>query len=119
MVVSSKRDRWIAPLPRFVIHRSDLSHELRKSYLSRFEQLLTVRLAIVHIRAPQPPGLKYRPKIKMSQFINKFRKLGLVDYNGEIIGHNSLLSVALNDNPHLKARPEPSGRSSGRTASTA
>jgi hypothetical protein len=56
MVVSSKRDRWIAPLPRFVIHRSDLSHELRKSYLSRFEQLLTVRLAIVHIRAPQRPG---------------------------------------------------------------
>jgi len=36
--------------------------------------------------------------------MNKFRKLGLVDYNGEIIGHNSLLSVALNDNPHLNGQ---------------
>jgi hypothetical protein len=42
-----------------------------------------------------------------------------VPYNGQIVVRNSLLSVVLNDNPHLKTRTEPSGRSSGRTASTA
>lgn len=58
-----------------------------------------------------------RPRI--SQFMNKFRRLGLIDYNGEIVVHNSLLNVVLNDNPHLKTRTEPSGRSSRRTTSTA
>jgi hypothetical protein len=51
--------------------------------------------------------------------MNKFRKLGLIDYNGQIVVHNSLLNVVLNDNPHLKIRTEPVDRSSGRTASTA
>jgi CRP-like cAMP-binding protein len=56
---------------------------------------------------------------RISQFMNKFRKLGLIDYNGQIVIHNSLLNVVLNDNPHLKTRTEPSGRPSGRTARTA
>jgi hypothetical protein len=39
---------------------------------------------------------------RISQFMNKFRKLGLIDYNGQIVVHNSLLNVVLNDNPHLR-----------------
>jgi CRP/FNR family transcriptional regulator, cyclic AMP receptor protein len=31
-------------------------------------------------------------------------KLGLIDYHGQIVVHNSLLNVVLNDNPHLKTR---------------
>ena len=55
---------------------------------------------------------------RVSQFMNKFRKLGLIDYNGQIVVHNSLLSVVLNDNPHLKTRTEPSaGRGSSRQPS--
>ena len=36
-----------------------------------------------------------RPRV--SFFMNKFRKLGFIDYNGELHVHNSLLSVVLND----------------------
>jgi CRP/FNR family transcriptional regulator, cyclic AMP receptor protein len=34
---------------------------------------------------------------RVSFFMNKFRKLGLIDYNGEIKVHSSLLSVVLHD----------------------
>ena len=36
-----------------------------------------------------------RPRV--SFFMNKFRKLGFIDYNGEIKVHSSLLSVVLRD----------------------
>ncbi len=36
-----------------------------------------------------------RPRV--SFFMNKFRKLGFIDYNGELKVHNSLLSVVLRD----------------------
>ncbi len=64
-------------------------------------------------------GLVGTTRSRVSQFMNKFRKLGLIDYNGKIIVHNSLLSVVLNDNPHLNTRSRPSSRSSGRTTSIA
>jgi CRP/FNR family transcriptional regulator, cyclic AMP receptor protein len=40
-----------------------------------------------------------RPRV--SQFMNKFRKLGFIDYNGHIEVHSSLLSVVLHD-PEIK-----------------
>ncbi len=38
---------------------------------------------------------------RVSFFMNKFRKLGLIDYNGCIDVHSSLLSVVLHDEPHI------------------
>jgi CRP/FNR family transcriptional regulator, cyclic AMP receptor protein len=35
---------------------------------------------------------------RVSHFMNKFRQLGFIDYNGHIEVHSSLLSVVLNDN---------------------
>ena len=64
-------------------------------------------------------GLVGTTRSRISQFMNKFRKLGLIDYNGQIIVHNSLLSVVLNDNPHLKTRTQPASRLSDRTTSVA
>ena len=32
-------------------------------------------------------------------FMNKFRKLGLTDYNGDIYVHNALLNLVVHDNP--------------------
>ena len=64
-------------------------------------------------------GIVGTTRSRISKFMNKFRKLGLIDYNGQIIVHNSLLSVVLNDNPHLKTRTEPSSRSPGQTTKTA
>jgi CRP/FNR family transcriptional regulator, cyclic AMP receptor protein len=39
---------------------------------------------------------------RVSFFMNKFRKLGLIDYNGCIEVHSSLLNVVLHDEPHIE-----------------
>jgi CRP/FNR family cyclic AMP-dependent transcriptional regulator len=39
---------------------------------------------------------------RVSFFMNKFRKLGLISYNGHIEVHQSLLNVILHDNPHIE-----------------
>jgi CRP/FNR family cyclic AMP-dependent transcriptional regulator len=41
---------------------------------------------------------------RVSTFMNKFRKLGFIEYNGKLEVHNSLLNVVLHDNPHLRKR---------------
>ena len=39
---------------------------------------------------------------RVSHFMNKFRKLGFIEYNGELAIHNSLLNVILHDDPSLR-----------------
>jgi CRP/FNR family cyclic AMP-dependent transcriptional regulator len=39
---------------------------------------------------------------RVSHFMNKFRELGLIDYNGHIEVHSSLLNVVLHDHPQIK-----------------
>jgi CRP-like cAMP-binding protein len=39
---------------------------------------------------------------RVSFFMNKFRKLGLIDYNGNIEVHSSLLNVVLRDQPQIR-----------------
>src|SRR5471030_2183994 len=46
---------------------------------------------------------------RVSHFMNKFRKLGFISYNGKIEVHNSLLSAVLHDKPEIK-RDEPTGK---------
>jgi len=41
---------------------------------------------------------------RVSFFMNKFRKLGLIEYNGKLEVHNSLLNVVLNDKPEVRTR---------------
>nr|ALS91015.1 Crp-like helix-turn-helix domain protein [uncultured bacterium] len=41
---------------------------------------------------------------RVSSFMNKFRRLGYIDYNGHLTIHSSLLNVVLHDNPALKDR---------------
>jgi len=41
---------------------------------------------------------------RVSFFMNKFRKLGLIEYNGKLEVHNSLLTVVLNDKPEVRTR---------------
>lgn len=46
---------------------------------------------------------------RVNQFMNKFRDLGFISYNGKLEIHASLLSVVLNDRPaRLKALGKPS-----------
>jgi len=39
---------------------------------------------------------------RVSFFMNKFRKLGLIGYNGKIEVHNSLLNAVLHEKPEIK-----------------
>jgi CRP-like cAMP-binding protein len=47
---------------------------------------------------------------RVSFFMNKFRKLGFIDYNGHVEVHSSLLNVVLNDRPELRRSDEPMDR---------
>lgn len=49
-------------------------------------------------------------RARVSHFMNKFRKLGFIDYNGGIQVHSSLLNVVLYDQPEIlldRIQPEP------------
>ena len=41
---------------------------------------------------------------RVSFFMNKFRKLGFIEYNGKLEVHNSLLNMVLRDKPEIKTR---------------
>jgi CRP/FNR family transcriptional regulator, cyclic AMP receptor protein len=41
---------------------------------------------------------------RVSFFMNKFRKLGYIEYNGKLEIHNSLLNVVLYDKPEIKTK---------------
>jgi len=43
---------------------------------------------------------------RVSAFMNKFRKLGFIEYNGPLKVHNSLLNMILNDAPGLRRETE-------------
>ena len=47
-----------------------------------------------------------RPRV--SHFMNKFRKLGFISYNGKIEVHSSLLDVVLHEQPEIKKTPKAS-----------
>ena len=40
-------------------------------------------------------------RARVSFFMNRFRKMGLIDYNGHLEIHSSLLNVVLHDEPHI------------------
>ena len=116
-------------LTRTLRVEEDLVDQLFNSSERRLARTLLLLANFDKAGIPQPiigkisqetlAGIVGTTRSRISKFMNKFRKLGLIDYNGQIIVHNSLLNVVLNDNPHLKARTEQSARSSARTASTA
>jgi len=41
-------------------------------------------------------------RTRVNFFMNKFRKLGFIDYNGKIDVHQSLLNSVLNDKPEIR-----------------
>ena len=41
-------------------------------------------------------------RARVSFFMNKFRKLGFIEYNGGIAVHSSLLNVVLHDQPQIR-----------------
>ena len=46
-------------------------------------------------------GMIGTTRSRVNVFMNKFRRLGLIDYNGKVEVHRSLLNYVLNERPHI------------------
>jgi CRP-like cAMP-binding protein len=53
---------------------------------------------------------------RVSHFMNKFRKLGFIDYNGHLEVHSSLLNVVLHDQPQTSGGHAAAGRPDAKVA---
>ena len=90
----------------------DLIDQLFNSSEKRLARLLLLLANFGKEGSPQPiqPNISQETLAEMigttrsrvSFFMNKFRKLGLISYNGKIEVHNSLLSAVLHDKPEIR-----------------
>jgi CRP/FNR family cyclic AMP-dependent transcriptional regulator len=90
----------------------DLIDQLFNSSEKRLARLLLLLANFGKEGSPQPisPNVSQETLAEMigttrsrvSHFMNKFRKLGLISYNGHIEVNSSLLSAVLHDKPQLK-----------------
>jgi CRP/FNR family transcriptional regulator, cyclic AMP receptor protein len=97
----------------------DLIDQLFNSSEKRLARLLLLLAHFGREGSPQPinPNINQETLAEMigttrsrvSFFMNKFRKLGFISYNGKIEVHNSLLSAVLHDKPEIK-RDKPTGK---------
>ena len=89
----------------------DLIDQLFNSSERRLARMLLLLANFGKEGSPQPisPNISQETLAEMigttrsrvSHFMNKFRKLGLVSYNGHIEVHSSLMDAVLRDNPEL------------------
>jgi CRP/FNR family transcriptional regulator, cyclic AMP receptor protein len=92
----------------------DLIDQLFNSSVRRLARLLLLLANFGKEGSPQPisPNISQATLAEMigttrsrvSHFMNKFRKLGLISYNGHIEVHSSLPSAVLHEKPLLKER---------------
>ena len=90
----------------------DLIDQLFNSSERRLARLLLLLANFGKAGSPQPinPNISQETLAEMigttrsrvSFFMNKFRKLGFISYNGNIEVHNSLLSAVLHDKPQIE-----------------
>jgi CRP/FNR family cyclic AMP-dependent transcriptional regulator len=93
----------------------DLIDQLFNSSEKRLARLLLLLANFGKEGSPQPiiPNISQETLAEMigttrsrvSFFMNKFRKLGLISYNGKIEVHSSLLNAVLYDKPEIKRDP--------------
>jgi CRP/FNR family transcriptional regulator, cyclic AMP receptor protein len=94
----------------------DLIDQLFNSSEKRLARLLLLLANFGKEGRPEPIVGKYSQETlaemigttrsRVSFFMNKFRKMGLIEYNGKLEVHNSLLNVVLNDKPEIKSMDE-------------
>jgi CRP/FNR family cyclic AMP-dependent transcriptional regulator len=92
----------------------DLIDQLFNSSEKRLARLLLLLANFGKDGTPQPILAKISQEMlaemigttrsRVSFFMNKFRKLGFIEYNGTIKVHNSLLNVVLYDKPEINKR---------------
>jgi CRP/FNR family cyclic AMP-dependent transcriptional regulator len=91
---------------------ADLIDQLFNSSERRLARMLLLLANFGKERSPQPisPNISQETlaemigttRARVSFFMNKFRKLGLISYNGHIEVNSSLLTAVLHDKPQLK-----------------
>jgi CRP-like cAMP-binding protein len=94
-------------LTRNIRIEEDLVHQLSNSSEKRLARVLLLlanfgtegkpEAVIPDMSQETLAGLVGTTRSRVSFFMNKFRKLGFIDYNGEIEVHSSLLSIVLRD----------------------
>jgi CRP-like cAMP-binding protein len=92
----------------------DLIDQLFNSSERRLARLLLLLANFGKEGSPQPISVNISQETlaemigttrsRVSYFMNKFRRLGLISYNGHIEVHNSLLSAVLHEKPVLRGR---------------
>ena len=95
----------------------DLIDQLFNSSEKRLARLLLLLANFGKDGRPEPIVGKYSQEMlaemigttrsRVSFFMNKFRKLGFIEYNGTLEVHASLLNAVLRDNPKIKDQNEP------------
>ena len=103
-------------LARTIRVEEDLVDQLFNSSEKRLARALLLLANFGKEGRPEPviPNVSHQTLAEMigttrsrvNFFMNKFRKLGLIDYNGHLEVHSSLLNVVLHDNPHISADQE-------------
>jgi CRP/FNR family cyclic AMP-dependent transcriptional regulator len=91
---------------------ADLIDQLFNSSERRLARLLLLLAHFGKEGVPQPVDVEISQETlaemigttrsRVSFFMNKFRKLGFISYNGKIHVHNSLLNAVLHDKPALR-----------------
>jgi CRP/FNR family cyclic AMP-dependent transcriptional regulator len=97
----------------------DLIDQLFNSSEKRLARLLLLLANFGKEGTPEPIVGKYSQEMlaemigatrsRVSFFMNKFRKLGFIEYNGKIEVHKSLLNMVLHEKPEIKTRDEATG----------
>ena len=99
-------------LDRTIRVEADLVDQLFNSSEKRLARLLLLLANFGKEGQPEPVIAKISQetlaemigttRARVSFFMNKFRQLGFIDYNGGIAVHSSLLNVVLHDQPQIK-----------------
>jgi CRP/FNR family transcriptional regulator, cyclic AMP receptor protein len=99
-------------LARAIRVEADLVDQLFNSSEKRLARMLLLLANFGKEEKPEPILAKISQETlaemigttrsRVSFFMNKFRKLGLIDYNGSIEVRSSLLNVVLHDEPHIE-----------------
>jgi CRP/FNR family cyclic AMP-dependent transcriptional regulator len=94
----------------------DLVDQLFNSSEKRLARILLLMANIGKDAKPEPMLAKINQETlaeivgttrsRVSTFMNKFRKLGFIEYNGDLKVHHSLLNVVLFDAPHIRTEEE-------------
>jgi CRP/FNR family cyclic AMP-dependent transcriptional regulator len=98
-------------LTRNIRVEADLVDQLFNSSEKRLARMLLILANFGKEGKPEPVIAKVSQEMlaemigttrpRVSFFMNKFRRLGLIDYNGHLEVHSSLLNVVLHDDPHI------------------